>query len=205
MPTARVYQSHRSHHGHLSQGCEAGALRGRARDYAAATLRNLALDDENMEVIAQMDAVAPLVAQAYLLTTGCALRASRRAAHAPKRDPLYNSCQFERLVRNNRWRARRPPVAQSDLGGRLRRDAPLLLPLPLPAHHHCLEDCDLPRSRQELLVGAQHHHVGSAPPLSCAPSPHRGAPQAVRVQSSLQRTCTDFGGCRRTATCCSIQ
>ena len=71
-----------------------------ARDYTAATLRNPALDDENMEVIAQMDAVAPLVAQAYLLTTGCALRASRRAAHAPKRDPLHNSCQFERLVRN---------------------------------------------------------------------------------------------------------
>ena len=44
--------------------CEAGALRGRARDYAAATLRNLALDDENMVAIAQMDAVAPLVAQA---------------------------------------------------------------------------------------------------------------------------------------------
>ena len=35
-----------------------------ARDYAAATLRNLALDDENMVAIAQMDAVAPLVAQA---------------------------------------------------------------------------------------------------------------------------------------------
>ena len=44
--------------------CEAGALQGRARDYAAATLRNLALDDENMVAIAQMDAVAPLVAQA---------------------------------------------------------------------------------------------------------------------------------------------
>ena len=44
--------------------CDAGALRGRARDYAAATLRNLALDDENMVAIAQMDAVAPLVAQA---------------------------------------------------------------------------------------------------------------------------------------------
>ena len=44
--------------------CKAGALRGRARDYAAATLRHLALDDENMEAIAQMDAVAPLVAQA---------------------------------------------------------------------------------------------------------------------------------------------
>ena len=110
-----------------------------ARDYTAVTLRNLALDDENMEVIAQMDAVAPLVVQAYLLTTGCALRASRRAAHAPKRDPLYNSCQFERLVRNNRWHERLPQVAQSGLGGRLRRDEPLMLPLPHPAHHHCLE------------------------------------------------------------------
>ena len=35
-----------------------------ARDYAAATLWNLALDDENTVAIAQMDAVAPLVAQA---------------------------------------------------------------------------------------------------------------------------------------------
>ena len=84
-----------------------------ARHYTAATLRNPALDDENMEVIAQMDAVAPLVAQAYLLTTGCALRASRRAAHAPKRDPLYNSCQFERLARNNRWRTARDPPRTS--------------------------------------------------------------------------------------------